>query len=143
MKVTFNNLLKAYSGACDGLVYYYNPRLDRIICRRYVRPRTSPQNALLGVKSRNLSKIPLSDLFKQDLRYYAESGRQRGEYLNWRNVLIKMMYEMEKSLPDVDLATITKAEIYTKDLPCRCVKSAVEAGLLAPVRGYQALINAM
>jgi len=143
MKVTFKNLLKACAGACDGLVYYYNPRLDKILCRRYKRPRTTPQNALLSVQSRNLSSIPLSDLFKQDLRYYAEFSRQRGQLLNWRIVLISMMYRMEKTVPDVDLAILSKDEIYTLDLPCVRVKRAVEAGLLLSIKGYQSLINAM
>jgi hypothetical protein len=31
MKVLFKNLLKAYSGQCDGLVYYYNSQLNRVL----------------------------------------------------------------------------------------------------------------
>ena len=57
MKVTFKNLLKACAGACDGLVYYYNPRLDKILCRRYKRPRTTPQNALLSRSEEHTSEL--------------------------------------------------------------------------------------
>ncbi|MDI3504486.1 MAG: hypothetical protein PWP64_1422, partial [Candidatus Cloacimonadota bacterium] len=39
----------------------------------------------------------------------------------------------------VDLKTITKAQIIEQDLPCRSVKRAVEDGLLLEIPGYQYL----
>jgi hypothetical protein len=34
MKVTFKNMLLADSGKCDGIVYYFNARLGRVIARK-------------------------------------------------------------------------------------------------------------
>ncbi|NLW18546.1 MAG: hypothetical protein GXY81_02525 [Candidatus Cloacimonetes bacterium] len=41
MKVTFKNMIQAYQGKCDGLIYYYNPRLKRMLCRSHAKPRES------------------------------------------------------------------------------------------------------
>ena len=46
MKVYFKNMLKAYRGACDGLIYYYNPRLNRLLVRAYVKPRETEKPAI-------------------------------------------------------------------------------------------------
>lgn len=35
MEVTFKNLLHAYNGKCDGIVYYYNKRMGKVIARRH------------------------------------------------------------------------------------------------------------
>lgn len=60
MKVHYNHMIKAYSGTCDGLVYYYDPQLERILCRRYVRPRMSTANQNLCHTMQNLKTLELS-----------------------------------------------------------------------------------
>jgi hypothetical protein len=142
MKVLFKNLLKAYSGQCDGLVYYYHPRLNRVICRRHVIPKSTPQNARLKLVSARLRTLQISAEYITDLRYYAALISERGKYLNWRNVYLKLMYALQR-LYGVDLSTISREQIAEQELPCRSVKHAIEAGLLAPVPGYQRLCAEM
>ena len=48
MRVTFKNMLLAYVGKIDGLIYYYNPRLNRMVVRQYVKPRESAPNRRLA-----------------------------------------------------------------------------------------------
>lgn len=134
MKVQFKNILKAYSGKCDGLVYFYNPRLHRVLCRRHVIPQASPQNRRLAAVSSNLSALNPSPGFITDLRHYAALLPQQGQ--NWRNVYVKMMYALSR-LYNVDLAVLTREQIEQLSLPCNSVKAAIEAGLLVPVKGYE------
>jgi hypothetical protein len=141
MKVQFKNLLKAYSGSCDGLVYFYNSRLDTIVCRKYVKPKESSSNKRLSMISRNLKALEPSEGYKQDLAIYAAMHRRHeGDciILGWSNAFTKLMHAMGKSL-QVDIATLTREDIYHNVLPCISVKSAVEAGLLPVVAGYERL----
>ena len=142
MKVIFKNMLKAYSGHCDGLVYYYNPRLNRVICRRHVIPKATPQNARLKVVAARLKSLNISEDYITDLKFYAAIIRDHGSHLNWRNVYVKMMYAMEKRY-EIDLSTITREQVASLDLPCKSVRSAIDAGLLEPIVGYQRLISEM
>ena len=43
MRAYFKNMLLAYSGACDGLIYYYNRRLGRTAANlKALAPSTAP-----------------------------------------------------------------------------------------------------
>ncbi len=129
-----------YSGTCDGLVYYYNKRLDSMIARRYVYPRHSSQNRTIGAISKNLAALNVSAGFKDDLDNYVAlfyfAGGQK-KLLHWRNAFLTIMFAMAKKLPSVNLLTLTRAQIFDEDLPCKTVKDAIEAGLLEPVSGYE------
>ena len=139
MEVVFKNILKAYSGKCDGLVYYYNSRLDRVLCRRHVIPRQNTHNRRMAAISRNLKALNPAPEFVNDLKIYA--ALYRDAPLNGQNVYIKLMYALARTY-DVDLSTLTREQITELELPCATVKQAVEAGLLAPVPGYERLTAA-
>ncbi|MDZ4122080.1 MAG: hypothetical protein U1C33_06635 [Candidatus Cloacimonadaceae bacterium] len=139
MIVTFTNLLKAYSGKCDGLVYMYNRRLNKLIARRL--PVFVPHEGTkrLGQIARNLKSLQLSEGYRSDLRLYPELSRfayQDDNCYNWMNAFSKLMWGLNR-VTGADLATISRLEIETLDLPCRTVKRAIEAGLLPPVEAYQ------
>ena len=141
MIVSFRNRL-VYSGQCDGLVYYWSKRLDKMIARRYVVPRQSNSNRKLGAISRNLKALELSSGYIEDLKVYvALYNYQPREkcFVSWRNAFLTLMFAMAKGNSGVDLLTITREQIASDELPCRSVKSAVEAGLLTPVSGYERL----
>jgi len=53
------------------------------------------------------------------------------------------MWMLARINPEVDLATLTRDDIFTLDLPCISVKRAVEAGLLPRVKGYETLISSI
>jgi hypothetical protein len=54
---------------------------------------------------------------------------------------MKLMFSMAKTIPEIDLSTITKQEIYDFELPCLSVNRAVDAGLLPEVKGYKRFNN--
>ncbi|HPI25495.1 MAG TPA: hypothetical protein PLO57_03445 [Candidatus Cloacimonadota bacterium] len=139
MEVVFKNMLKAYSGKCDGLVYYYNSRLGRVLCRKHVIPRQNTHNRRMAAISRNLKALNPSPEFRQDLKLYA--ALYQDAPLSGQNVYIKLMYALAR-VYGVDLATLTREQIGDQELPCATVKQAVDAGLLAPVQGYDRLTAA-
>lgn len=161
MKVFFKNMLQAYRGKCDGLVYYYNPRLNRMIARPHVKRRETEQNRLFAAIGANLKLIQPSEGFKRDLADYCDKyNRKARNYTrplnNWYNAFTKMMWNLAKTyslegpplgsaegLSAIDLRSLSRADIETHDLPCRSVKRAVEAGLLDAVKGYELLDKLM
>ena len=139
MEVVFKNILKAYSGKCDGLVYYYNSRLDRVLCRRHVIPPLNKHNRRMAAISRNLKALNPASEFVNDLKIYA--ALYQDAPLSGQNVYIKLMYTLARTY-DVDLSTLTREQITEQELPCATVNQAVEAGLLPPVQGYERLTAA-
>lgn len=148
MKTYFKNMLLGYTGTCDGLVYYFNRRLNRVIVRLWVKGRITPHHRRFGRISTNLKNLGLSEPYKRDLRIYADIFNSRapreGPILqNWHNAFTQIMWNLVKATPGLDLETITREQIEAADLPCRSVKRAVEAGLLKAVPGYELLDKLM
>ena len=146
MEVTFKNLLHAYSGKCDGIVYYYNKRMGKVIARRLPKTKIHTQNLELSTISRNLKTLDLSPGYKSDLKVYTEMSRlQSGgaqTCYSWSNVFMKLMFALAKAYA-LDLKTLTRGQIYDAMLPCISVKTAVESGLLPPISGYENLTQLM
>ena len=131
-----------FCGNCDGMVYYYNKRLGKMIARKWVKPKTTAANRRLGAISRNLKNLQPSEGYIKDLRVYiALYDYSPGErhYMSWQNVYLTLMYSLAKQNPAVDLLTINREQITSDNLPCKCVKDAIEAGLLREVNGYEKL----
>ncbi|MCB5224719.1 MAG: hypothetical protein RBT36_07140 [Desulfobulbus sp.] len=144
MRAFFKNMIQAYRGKCDGLIYYYNPRINRIVVRSYAKPRETANNRRFSAIATNLRALEPSDAYKNDLSVYADTYSRKthrcGPTLaNWYNVYVKVMYAMAKANPAIDLVSLTRADIEDGALPCRSVKQAVEAGLLEPVVGWERL----
>lgn len=139
MKATLKHMLLAYSGKCDGLVYYYNPRLDRVLVRTLPRAKITEYNLRLGRIAKNLKALGLSEGFRLDLINYTELYRhvcRDSNCTSWYNLFNKLMWAMQKQL-GTDLESLTRDQITSQNLPCASVKKAVEAGLLPPVPGYE------
>jgi len=137
MKAYFKDMIRSYSGKLDGLVYYYNPKIKRYIVRKLAVWSETPQNLSLAAISKNLSKIGVSDEYKNDLRTYV--SRYQKQYPNtdkylytWLNAFYLMMYNLRSDY-GVDLSTITKAIIYDNDYDCITVERAVNNRLLPKV----------
>jgi|ADurb_Ile_03_Slu_FD_contig_61_720863_length_984_multi_1_in_0_out_0_2 hypothetical protein len=148
MKAKFKNMLLGYTGTCDGLVYYFNRRLNRVIVRLHVRPRTTENNRRFGRVATNLKRLNLSEGYRQDLKVYvslfnASMANEGFTLLSWYNAFCKLMWKLAKLYPGLDLEFVTRAQIEAGDLPCRSVKRAVEAGLLPRVGGYEMLDRLM
>lgn len=149
MRVYFKNMIQAYRGTCDGLVYYYNPRLNRIIARPWFKPRPTEATRRFGRISRNLKALEPSPGYKSDLSVYVDIHNRRTAnedviLQNWYVAYTRLMWNLARANPEtIALETLTRDQIYALDLPCVTVRRAVEAGLLAPVHGYELLTQEM
>ncbi len=126
----------------EGIVYCSYNDGDVLIGRRYVYPKLSEQNAKTGAITANLFRINPSEGYKQDLRDYIRlyNSSPWGEdkpFHSWNNLYLRLMHAMAKADPTIDLRTLTREDIYARDLPCISVKRAVEAGLLKTLRGCE------
>lgn len=141
MQATLKNIMLAYSGKCDGLVFYYNPRLDRMLVRSLPEFKPTENNRRLARIAANLKALGLSENFRLDLITYTELYRHEQRDTNcsgWYCLFNKLMWALAKQL-GIDLEALTRQQIMAQNLPCRSVKSAVNAGLLPPVTGYERL----
>ena len=141
MKVFFKHMLAGYTGSADGMTYYYDRRLNRVLARRKPRVKINLNHLSFGETVKNLMRVNPSPGFRDDLRTYAERTYNLPEFGGvrpiWNNLWLKIMFGLKALDPGLDLMTITRAYIELHDLPCRSVKRAVEAGLLPEVRGCQ------
>jgi hypothetical protein len=142
MKVTFQYGLAGYTGKADGLVYCYSKELGRVYARRNTYPKLTAENERVGSITAALfaikpSKAYINDLYPYRARYNALRENHQHPMRSWSALYLKMMYNMAKEDPTIDLRTLTREEIYSRDLPCISIKSAVEAGLLPEVFGYE------
>ncbi|MCK9309439.1 MAG: hypothetical protein M0P99_04135, partial [Candidatus Cloacimonetes bacterium] len=99
MEVQFKNMLQAYSGKCDGLVYYYNRRLNKIIARRLPQSSNHAGNARLTAISKNLKALKPSEEYRTDLKQYTELLRMKDKtncFYSWSNIFRKLMFGMAK-----------------------------------------------
>ena len=70
MKVNFKYGIKTYSGTMDEVTYGSYRKNTICIGRKYVKPRLTDQNALVGGKMKNLAIIynDVSESYKQELK---------------------------------------------------------------------------
>lgn len=139
MEVKFRNLLNAYSGKCDGLVYYYNKRLNKVIARRLPQSKPHAGNHSLSAISKNLKSLMPSEAYKLDMKLYTELLRMKNKEASaysWSNVFRKLMYGMAHKF-SLNLATLNRQQIVADNLPCISVRAAIEDGLLEAVPGYE------
>jgi len=146
MKVAFKNMINGYCGKADDSIIYYIRKTNQFyIKKRPHMPRGETQ-INFGLIMINLGRINPDFYYKEDLSFYLElynqlPDKRYGSVIAWNNLYLKVMFSMAKTIPGIDLATITKQDLYDNDLPCLSVKKAVEAGLLPVVKGYTRFSN--
>jgi len=141
MKVLFKHMINGYTGKADDSIIYYNRYLNRVIIRRRPDRKNGEENRKFGSVNKNLKNLGISDGYKADFKIYNTlysclKENQEQSVFNWYFLFLKMMFALGKKY-DLDLETISKADIYEKDLPCITIKRAVEDGLLPVVTGYE------
>jgi hypothetical protein len=145
MKVKFKNLVGGYTGKVDGLSIYLHKETGTYLVRRIPKFKPNPQNHDISNVSHNLFNIHPSKAYRNDLRAYiaaykASRIKNKRTFISWSNAYYVLLYEMQRQNPSqIDLKTITRAEIYDRDLPCKSVASAVAAGLLPEVKDWETL----
>jgi len=141
MKVNFRNMINGYTGRADDVIYVYDRQTNRYYVRNYPFWKVQSFNLTFAAKMKNLRRLHPSLPYREDMQMYV--GLYNSLSINrynpvkaWNNIFMKLMFNMAKTLPGIDLATLTRQQIYDENLPCISVKAAVEAGLLPVVRGY-------
>ncbi len=139
MKVNLDLIAKTLNGRVGKLVFYYYPQSDALIARTYVKPRKNKNNSNFSLKTKNLSKFykNCTDSYKSDIKHYSNRLNNirvgEGIIYNGYNVFIKMMHNLHKAYPEVDLKTITPEYVVALNLPVITIKMAVENELLPAV----------
>jgi hypothetical protein len=146
MKVLFKHMINGYVGKADDSVIYYNRRLNRCFVRRRPTNQDHPRHQPFAEIIRNIALIKPSAGYKKDLEWYLELYNQLKDnrykpVMCWNNLYLKLLFAMQNTVDDVNLATITRAEIYERDLPCISLVSVIEAGLLPRVKDYERFSN--
>lgn len=144
MKTRMQFGMMPISGKAGELVFCHNRRTGGMYAREYTYPKLTENHHQMGGVAKNLFRLMPSDDFKYDCRtyayFYATARNNRGVKIwTWSNCYLHLMYAMAKLMPEIDLNTITREEIYQRDLPCISIKRAVEAGLLEVVDNYERL----
>lgn len=143
MKVSLKFNQSAYSGELGDLIYYWDPKLKKMLARRKPKAqKITEHNHRMGAISRNLSNLITNPEFKSDLRVYLDllmendlaDGANR-----WFMLYTRMMWKLNGKYPELDIETLSREQIYVHNLSCRSVRTAVEDGLLPLVEGYQRL----
>jgi len=128
----------------EKYVTYYNSHLDKYISRRKVIPKPTVSNAIMQEIFDFAKRIIISEEYKEDCRKYIQRYNREYHYQGkpmstWPNVYLKVMREMLKEYPDLDIKKLTREEIIKKNLPCSSITSAIKAGYLDKVHDWQQL----
>jgi len=142
MKASFENGLAGYRGKYKQVVYCYNKRLGICYVRKRSYPTLTENNHQLGSITANLHSIRPSNAWKDDMRNYiwrynAMRGNEKKQIYSWVNLYLTLMRAMARQDSSIDLLTLTRSEIYERNLPCITLRQAVEAELLIPVYNWQ------
>lgn len=144
MKVSFQWGMPAVSGKVGNLIFWLHKRSGKVYARKRTKVAITENHHKMGSVARNLFAIKPSEGFKQDCRRYGDSlaklpGKPRASLYSWSTCYLHLMYKLAKAYPGLDLASLTRAQIYDQNLPCISIQAAVEAGLLEPVKDYERL----
>jgi hypothetical protein len=107
MRVAFKYGIGGYVGKFDDMVFCYNRSLGKIYARRRVYPTLTESHRKFGSTAANLFSLKPSQGYKDDLylylvRYRALRGSMKS-LVTWSNLYMKLMYELAKRDPGIDL----------------------------------------
>ena len=144
MKAKLNVLLPGFTGNMDDVVVYYNSKLNKYIARKKVIPKFTPDNSIVKEIHAFRRRIAVSEGYIEDCREYIKlynrKFRRQGRAMStWPNVYMKIMRALKKQYPEIDFATLTREEVIERNLPCKTVAAAVEAGYLEKVQSCETL----
>ncbi|MBN2828907.1 MAG: hypothetical protein JXR56_01150 [Candidatus Cloacimonetes bacterium] len=145
MKVVLSYPFLTLKGTRAKSVYYHSKNSYCVTMREYVVPTPTENNEHFGSKSANLGAFyrGVEADYHYDLSNYARSYNIEYMdpycYYQAYSVFIRMMSALGKAYPEIDLKTITPAEVVSQGLPVVTLAEAIEAGLLPVVPDYRYL----
>ena len=143
MKTTYKYGIHGYRGKLDGLVLYYDRLSDETFARRYVYPRLTDENERIGSISRQIFALAPSEAYQSDLKLYRTMYNAlpgtTSPLRSWASLYTLLMYRLANAMPQINLRTITREEVYENDYPCISIKKAVQSELLPEVPGWENL----
>jgi len=140
MKVKLKNPLKKYSGKAEGLIYYYHSGMNSTLARKIPVMPHQPINDHYRKISKALKAINPSPEYRQNFKEYLallKADDDEITMISWHNLYVQMMWKLKAKFPALNLEKITRQQIISENLPCRTLKTAVEAKLLPMVGGYK------
>jgi len=142
MKVIFMTGYPGLSGKMSEIVYCRDKLTGCIYARRNIYPALTAENERIGSISEQIFRIQPSEDYKMDLRRYLDSYNSLREnrdkpVKSWSALYIRLMYEMARQDPEIDLRSINRTIVYSRDLPCKSLCRAIEAGLLPRVEHWE------
>lgn len=149
MKVYFKNSKCCLRGSIDGLIFYQDSHTGNTYARRQFCLKNHPSHQSFRESQRRIFGLNPSIGYKRDLLEYCVLFNSQGvddgcTLRNWVQVYNKLMWALQKKMPeDVNLQTIDREQVEMNNLPCICVRDAIEAGLLPKVKGYERLDSMM
>lgn len=143
--------LASYSGTIDEITFGSYKDGTLCIARKWVMPRLTDNNTLMGEIGKNLSNIYAlcSANYKADLKTYAQLyGKQKSPKdklaPNAYSIFIKMMFAFWKvNSASVTLDTITINDIQSLFSEITSVALSIESGYLPSLSGSDALTATM
>ena len=132
------------TGNMDDVVIYYNSKLGKYIARKKVKPTFTPDHSLTQEMHAFRRRIDVSEGYIDDCREYIvlynRKFRRQGRAMStWPNVYMKIMRALKKQYPETDFSTLTREAVIERNLPCKTVATAVDAGYLEKVPGSEKL----
>lgn len=150
MKVKFNYGIRTYSGTLDEMTFGSYQKDTVCIGRKYVTPRLTSQNTLMGTTLKNLASVyaDLSVGYLDELKIYAQKNVinvPKGKlapttFAIWMKMMF-LFHELDEG--HIDLSTITYSDLLTVGDDILSIAAAVENGYLANVPGADALTSNM
>lgn len=130
------------TGKLDGLVYCHFTKTDQVYTRKDTPPKRNPSANRLRLIMANFKLINPSTAYRKNLtdylyKYDKQHDKAGEAILNWSGIFLKIMFAMAKANPEIDLATLTREQIYASNLPCITLKDAVQAELIPYVRDWK------
>ncbi len=147
MRVKTRSIPGDLTGKVDDLVLYRNRYGNKLYARKMGVFVDHPGQAPFRTAQEAIYALGPSEGYKQNLRDYLIAYNQLPqnegrEAHAWNNLYNKLMFAMQRQM-GIPLATLTREIIEEQNLPCRSVKTAVEAGLLPMVKGVERLGTAL
>lgn len=147
MKAALKLTLPGFTGRMKNVDITYDPNQNLYTARKIkATPKHIPDTSDVTAAFAFARRIVLSEAFLNDCRKYIAAynvhyRKQNKSLTSWSSIWLKMMKAQHKAYPDLDLDSISREEFISRKLPCRSIATAVEAGFLKYVPGFQKLTN--